>query len=98
MSKAIATQAVQNRKQIARLKAKARLRRVVVAVPVVVVGAAAYFKEKDRKQWLADNPGKSSLDYGCAIGSVTVEVLDEVLAELPVQVSLPSFAIPECKK
>jgi hypothetical protein len=49
LSKALVTQAVQNRHQIARLKAKARLRRIATAIPLVGIGAAGYFEERDRR-------------------------------------------------
>lgn len=97
MSKAVAAQAFQNRQQIARLKAKARLRRIATAVPLVGLGAAAYFEEHDRREWLDANPGKTSADYACEIAKLTAEVMDEVMAELPMAVHLPEWATPECE-
>lgn len=96
ISKAMATQAFQNRQQVARLMAKARLRRIAAAIPLAGIGVAGYFEERDRREWLEANPGKSSADYACEVAELTTEVMDEVLAELPVLVQLPSWATPEC--
>ncbi len=97
MSKAVATQAIQNRQQIARLKAKARIRRIATAVPIVGLGAAGYFEERDRREWLDANPGKTNADYACEIAALTADVMDEVLAELPMTIQLPEWAIPVCE-
>lgn len=97
MSKAVAAQAIQSRQQIARLKAKARLRRIATAVPLVGLGAAAYFEENDRREWLDANPGKTNADYACEIAELTTEVMGEVMAELPMAVHLPQWAMPECE-
>lgn len=96
LTKTVAAQAVQNRKRIARLKAKARMRRVVMAVPVAGIAAGGYFEEKDRRAWLASNPGSTSMDYACEMASLSTEVMDEVLADLPLTLKLPSWAIPKC--
>ncbi|EPX84762.1 hypothetical protein [Salipiger mucosus] len=55
------------------------------SVPVAGIAAAAYFEKKDRRAWLAENPGKTSADYACEI------------AELPMEISLPDGVIPECE-
>lgn len=98
LTKTVATQTFQNRKQIARLKAIARLRRIATAVPVLGLGTAAYFEETDIREWLEDNPGKTNADYACEIADLTAEVMDEVLAELPSPTALPEWAIPECRQ
>ncbi len=97
MSKYVATQAIQHRQQIARLKAKARLKRAVIAVPIFGLGAVAYFEERDRREWLDANPGKTNADYVCEIAELTASVMDEVLAELPMGTQLPEWAMPECE-
>ena len=98
LSKAVATQAVQNRRQIARLAAKARLRRIVAAVPLAGIAAASYFEERDRREWLEANPGKTNADYACDVAELTTEVLDEVLAGMPMEIQLPVWALPECER
>jgi hypothetical protein len=96
LSKAVATQAVQNRRQIGRLAAKARLRRIVAAVPLAGIAAAGYFEERDRREWLEVNPGKTNADYACEVAELTTEVMDEVLAGMPMEIQLPEWAVPEC--
>jgi len=64
-------------------KAKARIRRAVVAIPVVGIGAMVYFEERNFKEWLEDNPDGTRREYGCEVVDMTAEVLEEVLQELP---------------
>ncbi len=70
-------------KAIARAKAKGRIRRVVVAVPIAGVAAAAAFETQDYLQWKEQNPDRTFGDYSCEIASMSAEVIDEVLHELP---------------
>ena len=87
-------------KAISREKAKARLKRLIVAVPVVGTGAAVAFEANDMQNWLNENPDKSTSDYGCEVAASSAEVLDEVLAELTKKFRLSTdFAMsqmPEC--
>jgi len=87
MSAKAAATAVQHRKQLARAvaktKAKARLRRAVVAVPIAGVGAIAYFEEQDYQEWTEQNPEGTRRQYACEVASLTAEVVDEVLQGLP---------------
>ena len=82
-----ATAAALHKKEIAKAiskeKAKARLKRLIVAVPLLGTGAAVAFEGNDLKVWLEENPDKSPTDYGCEVASSSAEVMDEVLAELP---------------
>lgn len=41
---------------VARAKAKARLRRFVVAIPIVGLGTVVYFEESDYREWKEENP------------------------------------------
>ena len=81
-----ATAAALHKKQMAKAiskeQAKARLKRLIVAVPLLGTGAAVAFEGNDLKVWLEENPGKSATDYGCEVASSSAEVMDEVLAEL----------------
>ena len=109
MSTSAAAAAIASRKQIAkavlrtktREKAKARLRRVVVAVPVAGAAAAVYFERSDYLEWQKDNPNKELSDYGCEVGAVSAEVIDEVLQDLPEAVrpsrDLVLSQIPDCE-
>ena len=67
----------------ARLRAKARLRRFIVAVPITGLAFVAYFEEHDYQEWLQDNPDGDRTKYACEVAIITAEVLDEVLQELP---------------
>ena len=89
-------------KAISKEKAKARLKRLIVAVPLLGTGAAVAFEANDLKVWLEENPGKSPIDYGCEVASSSTEIMDEVLAELPEKFrpsrDLVMSKMPECDK
>ena len=89
-------------KAISREKAKARLKRLIVAVPLLGTGAAVAFEGNDLKVWLEENPDKSPTDYGCEVASSSAEVMDEVLAELPEKFrpssDLVMSRMPECNQ
>ena len=101
-----ATAAALHKKQMAKAiskeKAKARLKRLIVAVPLLGTGAALAFEGNDLKVWLEENPDKSSTDYGCEVASSSAEVMDELLAELPEKFrpsrDLVMSKMPECDK
>ena len=101
-----ATAAALHKKQMAKAiskeKAKARLKRLIVAVPLLGTGAAVAFEGNDLKVWLEENPGKSATDYGCEVASSSAEVMDEVLAELPEKFrpssDLVMSRMPECNE
>lgn len=104
MSASAAATAVAHRKQlvkaVAKAKAKARLRRAIVAVPFVGVGAITYFEEQDYREWLEQNPGGTRQQYACEVASLTAEVVDEVLQDLP-EIMRPAPEtvlgyVPEC--
>ena len=89
-------------KAISKEKAKARLKRLIVAIPLLGTGAALAFEANDLKVWLGENPNKAPTDYGCEVASSSAEVMDEVLAELPEKFRPSSDLImskmPECNK
>lgn len=74
---------VEKNKTIAKTKAKARIRRAVIAVPLVGIAAATWFEKTDFDEWQVDNPGKNKNDYLCEISTISAEIVDEVLQELP---------------
>lgn len=105
LSASAATAAIANRKAIAaavaRTKAKARLRRVVAAIPIAGIAAAGYFEHQDFAEWQEDNPDGTASEYGCEVATLSAEVVDEVLQELPERVR-PSrdtvlSLLPECE-
>lgn len=99
-----ATTAVKHRKEItkavARAKAKARLRRVLTAVPAVGAGAAVAFEAQDYSSCQEQNPEGSVSDYACEVAELSAEVVDDVLQELPEMVRpTPEWVLaqlPEC--
>lgn len=100
-----AAAAIAHRKAIAaavlRTKAKARLRRALVVLPVAGIAAAAVFEHQDYLEWKSDNPDGDLQDYGCEVGAVSAEVVDDVLQDLPEEVR-PSrhwllARLPECE-
>ena len=104
MSAKAASTAVAHRKQlakaVAKTKAKARLRRAVVAVPIAGVAAIGYFEEQDYQEWLEDHPEGTRQQYACEVASMTAEIADEVLQDLPERVRPSPETIlgymPEC--
>ena len=70
-------------KAVMKTKAKARIRRAVVAIPVVGLGAIVYFEERNFKEWKTDNPEGTRQEYGCEVVDSTAVVIEEVLQELP---------------
>jgi hypothetical protein len=100
MSASAAATAIKHRKEVmnavAKTKAKARLRRYIVAIPAVGLAANAYFETKDYEDWIEENPGKTSGDYACEVGQQSAEVIEEVIVELDeVLTDLPSWLHPE---
>ena len=83
LTTASAAAAVKHRKDIAKLLAKARLKRVIVAIPILGSSAALAFEASEFKNWQAANPQKSEVDYLCENASLTIEVFDEVIKDLP---------------
>lgn len=90
MTASAAAAAIANRKAIAaavlRTKAKARLRRALVVVPVAGIAAAVVFEREDYLEWKEDNPDGDLETYGCEVGAVSAEVVDDVLQDLPEKV------------
>ena len=75
--------AVKHRKEIAKVLAKARLKRFIVAIPILGSGAAVAFEASEFKNWQAANPQKSEVDYLCENASLTIEIFEDVIKELP---------------
>ncbi|WP_394689873.1 hypothetical protein [Hoeflea sp.] len=90
MTASAAAAAIAHRKAIAaavlRTKAKARLRRALVVVPVAGIAAAIAFEREDYLEWKQDNPDGDLETYGCELSAVSAEVVDDVLQDLPEQV------------
>lgn len=87
MTASAAATAIAHRKAIAaavvRTKAKARLRRALVVLPIAGIAAAAAFERQDYLEWKEENPEGDLEEYGCELSAVSTEVIDEVLQDLP---------------
>ena len=87
LSAEAANTAMRHRKEIAKavtkVKAKARLKRIITMVPLAGLAAGAYFEEQEYEEWLEDNPDGSRQEYLCEVTVLSSEVLDEVLIGLP---------------
>ena len=87
LSAEAANTAIRHRKEIAKavtkVKAKARLKRIITIVPLAGLAAGAYFEEQEYEEWLEDNPDGSRQEYLCEVTVLSSEVLDEVLIGLP---------------
>ena len=85
LAKSAATAQVAQRtaltKQKAKLKAQARLKRSLVAVPILGVGLALLFEEQDYREWAEENPDSGRTDYACEVATYSAEVFDEVVAD-----------------
>ena len=93
----VAELAVQHRRAMARAIAKARLRRLVSAIPLVGAGAAVYFERPTYYEWQELYPDGSYNDYACDMAALTAEVVDEVLpATVRPSGSLVRGFVPEC--
>lgn len=106
MTATAAATLIANRKAIAaavlRTKAKARLRRALIVLPIAGIGAAIVFERQDYLEWQQDNPDGDLEDYGCEISALSAEVVDEVIQDLPASVR-PSpdwllARLPGCEK
>lgn len=70
----------------------------MAAVPFAGPAAVGYLEERDCRAWLAAHPGSTSADYFCDIAEATAEVVDEMLVDLPKNLSLPEAVYPECDR
>lgn len=84
--------------QKAKLKAKARLRRAIVAVPIVGAGLILYFEEQDFQEWLDENPDGDRAQYACEVAAHSAEILDVVVADtVEAAQSLPKSVRPNAE-
>lgn len=81
--------------QKAKLKAKARLRRAIVAVPIVGAGLILYFEEQDFQEWLDENPDGDRTQYACEVAGHSAEILDVIVTDtVEAAQSLPKSVRP----
>ena len=90
------------KKIISKIKAKARLKRMITMLPFAGAAAGIYFEESEFQEWLLNNPGGTRSDYLCEIADITSEILDEVINDLPQSIKpnkkLTETFAPKCQK
>ena len=90
------------KKTITKIKAKARLKRIITMLPIAGTAAGIYFEENEFQEWLIDNPNGKRSDYLCEIAEITSEIIDEVIDALPQSIksgeTLLKAITPECTK
>ena len=90
------------KKIISKIKAKARLKRMITMLPFAGAAAGIYFEENEFQEWLLDNPEGTRSDYLCEIADVKSEILDEVINDLPQSIKpnkkLTKTIAPKCQK
>ena len=90
------------KKTITKIKAKARLKRIITMLPIAGAAAGIYFEESEFQEWLIDNPNGKRSDYLCEIAEITSEIIDEVIDALPQSIksgeNLLKAITPECTK
>jgi len=90
------------KKTITKIKAKARLKRIITMLPIAGAAAGLYFEESEFQEWLIDNPNGKRSDYLCEIAEITSEIIDEVIDALPQSIksgeNLLKAITPECTK
>ena len=92
----LATTRAAHRDAISKQKAKARLQRGLVAVPVIGAGLVLYFEEKDYQEWLAENPDGDRAKYVCEIAKYTADIIDDlVLDTIEATKDLPTYTRPD---
>jgi len=90
------------KKTITKIKAKARLKRIITMLPIAGTAAGIYFEESEFQEWLIDNPNGKRSDYLCEIAEITSEIIDEVIDALPQSIKSGEILLkamtPECTK
>jgi hypothetical protein len=90
------------KKTITKIKAKARLKRIITMLPIAGTAAGIYFEESEFQEWLIDNPNGKRSHYLCEIAEITSEIIDEVIDDLPQSIksgeNLLKAITPECTK
>ena len=90
------------KKTITKIKAKARLKRIITMLPIAGTAAGIYFEESEFQEWLIDNPNGKRSDYLCEIAEITSEIIDDVIDDLPQSIksgeNLLKAITPDCTK
>lgn len=85
--------------QKAKIKAKARLRRGLIAVPFIGAGLIIYFEEQDFQEWLVEHPEGDRSKYFCEVAAYSAEIVDELVVDtLKATENLPEYLKPNAEK
>ena len=106
LSSEISANTIKHKKEIqkivSKIKAKARLKRMITMLPFAGAAAGIYFEESEFQEWLLDNPDGTRSDYLCEIADITSEIFDEVINDLPQSIKpnkkLTETIASECQK
>ena len=106
LSTEITTNTIKHKKEIkkiiSKIKAKARLKRMITMLPFAGAAAGIYFEESEFQEWLLDNPDGTRSDYLYEIADITSEIFDEVINDLPQSIKpnkkLTETIASECQK
>ena len=96
LSEQKASHELELKRQKAKIKAKERLRRSIMAVPMVGTGLMVYFEEQDYQEWKQDNPDGTPSKYACEMAASSALVMDQFVADtVDFLQSLPESVRPE---
>ena len=68
---------------VAKERAKSRIKQTLVAVPFIGSVVFAAIEINDFQSWQKENPDKSKTDYACETATASIEVLDDLMDDLP---------------
>ena len=86
------------KKTISKIKAKARLKRIITMLPIAGAAAGIYFEESEFQEWLIDNPNGKRSDYLCEIAEITSEIIDALPQLIKSGENLLKVITPKCTK
>ena len=91
------------KKAISKEKAKSRIKQTLIAIPFIGSAVFATIELNDFRSWQRENPDKTKIDYACENANASIEVLNELMNDLPsfarknVRASMKTFT-ENCEK
>ena len=91
------------KKAISKEKAKSRIKQTLIAIPFIGSAVFATVELNDFRSWQRENPDKTKIDYACENANASIEVLNELMNDLPsfarknVRASMKTFT-ENCEK
>ena len=84
---ALNAQKIQHKGEIKRIiakeRAKSRIKQTLIAIPFIGSVVFAAVEINDFKSWQKENPNKTKGDYACETAKASIEVLDDLMDDLP---------------